>query len=224
AEDPERHQEQLLPYSDYSNAHAFIHEYGQDMHYSYPWRCWLVWTGTHWARDTGGVVMGHAKSTIKRLARQMEALDDATAAKALLTHVRRSLDTTKLKAMTESAQSEPGIPVQPEALDTDPWLLNCLNGTLDLRTGALRPHRQADLMTKCLPIAYDPDARCPTWDRFLWRIMGGTVAPDDPDMASGELENRQGADQRATRLITFVQRAVGYSLTGDTREQCLFIL
>src|SRR6266702_3728745 len=83
AEDPERQQEQPLPYSDYSNARALIHQYGQDMHYSYPWRCWLVWTGTHWARDTGGVVMGHAKSTIKRLARQMEALDDATAAKAL---------------------------------------------------------------------------------------------------------------------------------------------
>lgn len=166
-----------------------------------------------------------AKQTIKRLARHAEDLDDNAAAKALLAHVKASLATPKLKAMVESAQSEHGIPIQPEALDADRWLLNVINGTLELHTGTLRPHRQADMLTKCLPIDYNPQAQCPTWERFLWHIMGGTnLGEDTEDMGTGELENRKAADKRAKRLIDFLQRAVGYSLTGNTYEQCLFLL
>jgi putative DNA primase/helicase len=86
-------------------------------------------------------------------------------------------------------------------LDADPWLLNVQNGTLDLRTGKLRKHRREDLMTKLAPVAYEAQAAAPTWEVFLHRIFGG-----DAD------------------LIRFVQKAVGYSLTGSTQEQCLFIL
>jgi len=220
-----RPDEPPLPYSDYTNALALVRDHGQDLRYCYPWKSWLVWTDIYWKRDTSGAVVRMAKQTIKRLARHAEDLDDDTAVKALLAHVKSSLATAKLKALVESAQSEPGIPVQPEDLDGDRWLLNCTNGTLDLRTGIPRPHRQADLLTKCLPVAYDPHAECPTWERFLWRIMGGTTRDEDTeDMPAGKLENRQAADQRAKRLIGFLQRAIGYSLTGETREQCLFVL
>ncbi len=126
--------------------------------------------------------------------------------------------------MMENAQSELPLPVQPEDLDADAWLLNCQNGTFDLHTGTLRPHDRGDLLTKCLPIPYDANKTCPTWEQFLWRIMGGSQGDDNPDMSAGELENRRNADARAGRLITFLQRAIGYSLTGDTREQCLFLL
>jgi len=220
-----RPDEPPLPYSDYTNALALVRDHGQDLRYCYPWKSWLVWTASHWKRDTSGAVVRMAKQTIKRLARHAEDLDDDTAVTALLAHVKSSLATAKLKALVESAQSEPGIPVQPEDLDGDRWLLNCTNGTLDLRTGIPRPHRQADLLTKCLPVAYDPHAACPTWERFFWRIMGGTTRDEDTeDMTAGALENRQAADQRAKRLIGFLQRAIGYSLTGETREQCLFVL
>ena len=105
-----------------------------------------------------------------------------------MAHVKKSLSKASLDAMVRTAQDEPGIPVKPEAFDTDPWLLNCQNGTLDLRAGTLRPHVQTDFLTKVLPIAYDPGALCPTWEQFLWRIMGGSQGPDDPDMSAGELE------------------------------------
>jgi putative DNA primase/helicase len=220
-----RPDEPPLPYSDYTNALALVRHHGQDLRYCYPWKSWLVWTALHWKRDTSGAVVRMAKQTIKRLARHAEDLDDDQAIKALLAHVKSSLATAKLKALVESAQSEPGIPVQPEDLDGDRWLLNCTNGTLDLRTGIPRPHRQADLLTKCLPVAYDPHAECPTWERFLWRIIGGTNLEDDTeDRGAGESDNRQAADDRAKRLIGFLQRAIGYSLTGETREQCLFVL
>jgi putative DNA primase/helicase len=213
-----------LPYSDYTNALAFVRDHGQRLRYCYPWKSWLIWTGTHWQRDTSGTVMLWAKETVKRLAQRVKALTDEQEIAALLAHIKSSLSTVKLKAMVESAQSEPGIPVQPEELDTDPWVLNCVNGTLDLRGGALRSHRQADLLTRCLPIAYDPDAQCPTWEAFLWRIMGGSQGPDSDDMPAGLLESRERADVRAKALIDFLQRTIGYTLTGSTREQCIFIL
>jgi putative DNA primase/helicase len=103
--------------------------------------------------------------------------------------------------MIELAKSEPGIPVRPRELDADPWVLNLSNGTLDLQTGQLREHRREDLLTKLAPVAYDPAAQCPRWEAFLDRIFAEDV-----------------------ELIRFVQKAVGYSLTGSTQEQCFFIL
>jgi putative DNA primase/helicase len=114
--------------------------------------------------------------------------------------------------------------VLPDAMDQPHWLLNCANGTLDLKTGTLRPHRREDLLTKCLALAYDPEATCPTWERFLWHVMGGSVAQDDPDESAAVHQARYEADERARRLIGFLQRAVGYSLTGDTSEHCFFLL
>jgi P4 family phage/plasmid primase-like protien len=193
--------EKPLPYSDYTNALAFVREHGHDLRYCYPWKIWLVWTGTHWEHDTNGVVMRYTKQTIRRLARHAEDLVDDTAVKALMAHVKASLATAKLKAMVESAQSEPGIPVQPEELDADRWLLNCKNGTLDLRTGELRPHDRTDLLTQDIPVAYDSTAQCPIWDAFLNRIMAGNQ-----------------------NVISFLQRAMGYALTGVIREHVLLIL
>ncbi len=213
-----------LPWSDYTNALALVREHGADLRYCFLWKAWLVWVVTHWEKDTSGTVMRLAKATIKKLARQVEHLDEDAEIKALMAHIKSSLSTFKLRAMMESAQSELPLPVQPEDLDANPWLLNCQNGTLDLHTGTLRPHERGDLLTKCLPIEYAADAACPTWDKFLWRIMGGSQGDDSPDMSAGELDNRRQADARAGRLITFLQRAIGYSLTGDTREQCLFLL
>jgi putative DNA primase/helicase len=107
----------------------------------------------------------------------------------------------RIKAAVDLARSEVGIPIVPAKLDAPPWLLNVINGTLDLRTGQLRRHSQDDMLTKLASATYDPTARCPTWERFLSRIMAGRQA-----------------------LIDYLQRAVGYSLTGSVREQVLFFL
>jgi putative DNA primase/helicase len=100
--------------------------------------------------------------------------------------------------MVELAETEPGIPVTADQLDTDPWSLNVWNGTIDLRTGQLRPHDPRDLNTKIVPADYDLEAVADTWLRFL-----GEVFRNDE------------------QLIGFVKRFAGYSLTGDVREQML---
>jgi putative DNA primase/helicase len=90
-------------------------------------------------------------------------------------------------------------------MDSDPWLFNCPNGTLDLRTGTLREHRREDYITKLCPTRYVPDVACPTWELFL-----GAVFPDD----EGE---------RDRELIHYVQLVLGRCLTGDVSEQTLEI-
>ena len=86
--------------------------------------------------------------------------------------------------MVTLAQTEVGIPVEPEQLDCDPWLLNCLNGTVALGTGKLRPHKQKDLITKLASVRYDPEARSEMWERFLRRVnrrrrgVGGVPSED----------------------------------------------
>jgi putative DNA primase/helicase len=215
--------EEDYPYSDAYNALCLVRTHGQDMRYCAPWKSWLTWTGTHWQRDTIDLVLRWQRQTVKALGAQVATLDD-DAAKKLMGHIKSSLNTSRLKAAVDQAHSWEGMTIAHEALDADVWLLNCANGTLDLRTGTLRPHLQSDLLTKCLTIPYDPAATCPTWEAFLWRIMGGSQGKDSPDMRAGELENRRVADARAVALIAFLRRAIGYSLTGSTREQCLFIL
>jgi putative DNA primase/helicase len=115
----------------------------------------------------------------------------------------------RLVAMIGRAKSEPGVPILPAALNAEPWLLNCPNGTVDLRTGQLRPHRREDYLTALCPTPYDPAATCPTWLRFL-----NDIFPESGD--AGEAPDN--AD-----LIAYVHRFLGYALTGDTREQILVI-
>ncbi len=101
--------------------------------------------------------------------------------------------------MIHLAKTDPVVVVRPENLDTHPYLLNVANGTVDLKTGKLRPHDRADLLTKIAPVDYDPAAGCGEWEKFLARVL--------PD-----------ADVRA-----YLQKAVGYSLTGSISEQKMFI-
>jgi putative DNA primase/helicase len=145
--------------------------------------------------------MRFAKQTIKRFLSSLETIQGEAERKAFLAHIKRSLSMHALEAMVKSARSEPGMAVTPDMFDRDPWLLNVQNGTLDLRTGTLWPHDRADLLTKMCPVAYDDTAECPRWRKFLAEIYA-----EDQD------------------LINFVQKATGYTLTGITREQALFIL
>src|SRR5690606_34628935 len=90
---------------------------------------------------------------------------------------------------------------EPAAFDNQPDLLAFRNGTLDLRTGKLRPHSPDDLLTTCLDIEYDPDATAPRWERFLEEIF-----PGEPDLPG------------------YVQRLIGYGITGHASEQAFAVL
>ena len=112
---------------------------------------------------------------------------------------RRSEGAKALAYMLDLARSEPGIPVLPATLDQNSWLINCSNGTIDLRTGELREHRREDLITKLAPVQFDANAGCPLWLACLDRIM-----------------------DRRQPLVSYLQRVFGYCLTASVVEQCLW--
>ena len=156
-----------------------------------------MWDGKRWIKDDTGEVYRLAKETVASIYREAAAAPDEETRKALAKHALRSESGAKIREMIYLARPE--VPVMPEDLDASADLLNTENGTVDLRSGELREHRREDLITKIAPVAYRPGAAAPAWEAFLERVL-------------------PNAELRA-----FVQRASGYSATGDTSEQCMFI-
>lgn len=187
--------------TDLGNAERLKDRHGKNIRYVPPWNKWLLWSGRHFEVDDLGRVHQLAKETVRSIYAEAAEADSHDRREAVAKHAVRSESENRIRAMVNLARTEPGIPVRAEDLDRDPWLLNVANGTLDLRTGELRPHRRADLITKVLPTDYDPGAEAPLWERFLAEIMAGS-------------------DSR----VKFLQRAAGYSLTGLTIEQIIFIM
>lgn len=202
-------------FTDSGNAERLVYLADGEIRYCERWKKWLLWTGARWEEDEKGGLQRWAKkaaqsffedaSEVCRRARTAgtdEALEAAQKkAEEISRWARTSLSSARRQAMITLAASEPGVAILPEELDQEHWLFNVQNGTIDLRTGELRPHSRADLLTKCSPVAYDPKAECPTFLVFLDKIMAG--------------------DQE---MISCLQRGAGYSMTGAIREHVLFFL
>lgn len=181
------------------NAERLVSNFGNDIHYCYPWKKWIVWNGKYWEKDNSGEIMRMAKKTLKRILMEAEHISDEKIKIALKAHATKSETNYRLTSMIKVAQSELGISVKPEDLDKNSWLLNVQNGTIDLQKGIFLPHTREHLISKITPMEYNPNATCPKWDNFLNRIM-----------------------DRNQNVIQYIKKAIGYSLTGDNREQCFF--
>ena len=187
--------------TDFGNAERFEAMHGHKVRFVHDWGRWLLWTGTHWQTDRKRHVQELAKDTVRAMYKEAAVCTKKEDRKELAGHALRSETAYRLRSTLELAKSVGRIPVGPEELDMDVWLLNCTNGTVDLRTGELRPHRHEDMITKLCPTKYDPTVKAPRFLDFLNEIFEGGSA-----------------------IIEFIQRAAGYSLTGVIREHCLFIL
>ena len=190
-----------FPYSDSGNAERILARHGQDIRYCHPQKTWYIYDGVRWCPDRRGQMMHIAKCIARALYEEAAEIVDDDERKACANFARKCESTDRKKAALVSVQSEPGIPTVPEEFDADPFLLNCLSGTVDLRTGEQRSHCRADLITRLCPVQYDPAARSAVWDRFLEQATGA---------------NRE--------VGQFLQRAIGYSLTGATTEEVLFFV
>lgn len=187
--------------TDMGNGIRLAHYFGDRLRYCHPWNRWLVYADGRWQPDQVAIVTQMAKKTVAYIYREASDCEDDTERGKLIAHAKASESKHRMDAMKALCASEPGIPVLPDALDANHDLINFQNGTLALSTGALRPHASADLITTLLPYDYGPGATCPLWTAFLARVF----------------------DNRAD-MLGFIQRAVGYSLTGRQNEQCFFFL
>lgn len=189
--------------TDVANAERFVADHGTRARWCGPWGSWLVWDGTRWERDVRDNVVELAKDTARRLAEETATKtvpgESDGARRQRMAKAAGFQNAGRIRAMLELARSDPQVSVVPADLDADPWLLNATNGTVDLRTGRLRPHVPADLITKVAGASYHPDATALAWITFLERVL--------PD-----------ADLR-----TFVQRSLGYACTGIVAEALLWL-
>jgi len=182
-------------FSDYGNSRRLIALHGEEMRYCYGFKKWLVWDGRRWAIDDGERSRQMAQDTVLEFARQTLAASNDAATK----FAGASMGTQRISNMLREAQ--PDLAIRSGDLDTHSDLLNFTNGTLDLRTGVLEPHRREDYITKLIHYECRSEAACPVFMKFLEQVTNKNPA-----------------------LITYLQRAFGYSLTGTTIEKAVFLL
>ena len=184
--------------TDLGNAKRLVAQHGDKIRFCFAWKKWLIWDGKSWHIDNNGQILRLAKDTVKRIYEEASTITDTQKRQSIAKWAVSSESEHRLYAMVSLAQSEPGVPVSPQEIDTDSYLLNCLNGMIDLKTGILKPHDPKDFITKIIPVEYNPDAGCPQWIDFLENIFNWNYD-----------------------IIPYLQRAIGYSLTGGISEQCL---
>jgi len=188
-----------FPCSDLGNAERLANHYGDRLKYCHLWNKLVIWDGTKWSEDGTGKINQLAKKTVRKIYQEAKQSEVDNKHPAIAKHALSSESNGRIKSMVSLARSE--LPVTPDQFDQDRFLLNCKNGTIDLSTRGIAPHDKDKFITKVAPVLYNKTAAYPQWDKFLNRIM----------------DNNQD-------LIKFLQRAIGYSLTEDVSEQCLFLL
>jgi putative DNA primase/helicase len=188
--------------TDDGNALRLIDLYGDRLLYVPQWETWLVWDKKRWCRDERGYVVELARKSARFISTAEAMLvkkDDDV--KALNAWSKTSQSAAHINAAISLARSDSRVNRSHKELDCHPWFLNVANGTIDLQSGYLYDHDIGDQITKLVEVAYDPDATAPRWEKFLLEIMDGNA-----------------------EMVSYLQRAAGYSLTGSTREECMFVM
>jgi putative DNA primase/helicase len=185
------------PLTDSGNAERLEDRHGHELRYYEPEKTWLTWSGQAWSTDVFAAVQ-MSLDTTRSIYAEAARVDDVDQRKAFARWAHRCESESARNAMVSLARGP--LRVDPLELDADAWALNVENGIVDLKTGVLGHHRRESMMTKLAPVRFDPNARHEVWDRFLARMV--------PDL----------------ELARFVQRAVGYSITGSTSEERLFFI
>jgi putative DNA primase/helicase len=180
---------------DTSNAERFAAQHHESVKFWHGRDKWILWKG-YWPDAEQREPYELAKLTAKSIFAEAATLP-VEEAKRMAHHAEGTLSRKNLLAMLDLAKSDPRIAVTTDQFDRDPMLVNFANGTFDIRTGELREHRPEDYITKIIHCDYVPDATSELWQNFVNQTYGP--------------------------LADWFQIAVGYSITGDTREKAVFL-
>lgn len=188
--------------TDTGNAQRLFDKYGNIIRYSYNRKRWFYWDGKVWRVDDSGEIKKLADTVIEDIKREaFQEPDDKTQAD-MLKWATKTASSKGKEAMIKECQHLDGIPASPEAFDAYTDYLNCQNGIINLRNGELIPHDSSFMMSKICVSEYDNSGKEPKqWLKFLHEVTGGNK----------ELEK-------------YIQKSIGYSLTGSNREQCAYFL
>lgn len=187
-----------FPRTDSGQAEYFTHLNGELLRYDHCISHWLIFKNHWWQPDQDGEVFRLAKQAARN--RYIEAckIEVQKAKKKEADFAIKCESRSKIEAILALAKREKPIADPGTGWDTDPWLFGVANGVVDLRTGVLQSGKPEDRITKHSPIKYDPKARSDRWEKFIREVFD-------------------------FEIIDFIWQAAGYSLTGLTSEQCLFL-
>ncbi len=186
--------------TDVGNVERFVAMFKDTVKYCAVYKKWFVWNGKLWQQDDGTIIE-YAIHCVRSIYPYADMLPEGDKRKALMQHAIRSENGNKIKLLISLASGKKELQAAPELWDANPWLLNCHNGTLNLKTGKLQEFNKSDYITRICSTNYDEN--CPT---PLWEILLNAVSQGDAE----------------TKL--YIQKAFGYSLTGDISEQVVFII
>lgn len=168
--------------TDAGNAMLFAAHHKSSARYARDTKEWIVWNGSRWCRGDDVAVIGLALMTARRLSdvtRGMFGTHGSFPDEELMRFLKwaaTSLSAERISAIPKLARADASLACVLADFDLDAMLLNCPNGTVDLRTGELFPHRPDDLITKITSVPYDPAAACPRFVQFLTDITEGSAA------------------------------------------------
>lgn len=186
-------------FTDTGNAKRFVRLHGDDIRFCVQWGAWLIWDGSRWKRDDAMAIDRLAESVALNLDWECSQETDKERRTSLRKAAQAAENYKKRRDFLEIAKAM--VAVRQDDLDKNPWLVATRNAVIDLKNLITATPRREDLITKRAEVEYVPEAQCPRWTEFLSLVTDGNVD-----------------------LISYLQRAAGYSLTGVTDERCLFTL
>lgn len=199
----EMHPEQNKRYGwhDAGNSNLFADLFSDVACYVPERKKWYVFDGTRWVPDVANMkVMELCKTAADALmSYTIQYVNDEKLRSDYIKHISKWQQYKCRETILKDAASV--VPAKLSEFDQNLYLLNCQNGTLNLRDMTFHEHSAADKLTKICGAEYHPEACCERWDQFINEVTCGD-----------------------TELAAFIQKALGYSLTGDTRYECFFIL
>lgn len=202
-QDDKKEDRPYFSYDDTGNAERFVYRNKEVTRYSYTNKCWYFYDGKQWVSDTTGQIKRLLDKVVEEMKKEdvymADGVDEEEAIKAFQKHIKSSRSNRGKTAMLK--ETEHHLPVSPDDFDKDKSVFNVQNGYLDLINGNLKDHDRKKMFTKISNVEFTDKIDCPRWIDFLNEIF-----------------------EYDQELIDFIQKSVGYSLTGSTREQCMFIL
>lgn len=185
--------------NDTGNAQRFIDRFGSNIRYNFDNKIWMVFDGKTWVEDCKQLVKKQADLLIDEMKIEAVREQDNEIRQAKLKNVKHLSSNSGKEAMLKEAMHIGNTPTTNRDFNTDNYLLNCFNGIVDLKTGNLIPHDKKYMLSKNTHINCDFSKEPERWIKFLHEIF------DDSE-----------------EMVDFIQKAMGYTLTGDTKEQCFF--
>ncbi len=186
------------PHTDLGNAERIVYFTDGKLKFASKIGKWFWYDGKRFSEDDGTLTIQSAKAMVRHSQELAADIPDNSIKTKLMEHLKKSESRAKIQSFIALAQSESSVSL--EMFDSNPILFNVMNGTIDLRDGTLKPHSKENLISKISNIRFEPSATCPRFSKFLEEVFNKDI-----------------------ELIRYFQRVVGYSMTGLTSEQCLFI-